>query len=357
MGGLSLVTIGLLTANTVSAAPAAPAPVSTDVPNPLAPAQPLSAPPQEATQNSIQATIPVVVSHPEVSSPEQANAADKSSRFTLPTWNEPVPPTMGKKPSRAELVTHPRNTPGRASRASSLGTRVAPSRPQSGGQLYYQRLAALRAGQLYTRLPNDSFREVWQGIAIQPSYQDWLRLLAQEADAVAKGQGNNRLAVLLGDSLSMWLPSDGLPSGHLWLNQSISGDTTGHVLRRLPLLAKTNPDTIYVMVGVNDLRRGMSDQVILTNLYHIATRLRQQHPNARVVMQSILPTRYDAIPVDRIHRLNQGLAAIADYTKTEYMDLASYFRDDRGTLRRDLTTDGLHLSPRGYETWQLALSL
>ncbi len=34
------------------------------------------------------------------------------------------------------------------------------------------------------------------------------------------------------------------------------------------------------------------------------------------------------------------------------MDLTYHFMDGQGVLRRDLTTDGLHLNARGYQVWQ-----
>jgi lysophospholipase L1-like esterase len=38
------------------------------------------------------------------------------------------------------------------------------------------------------------------------------------------------------------------------------------------------------------------------------------------------------------------------------MDLHPQFADGDGMMRRDLTTDGIHLSPQGYELWQAALA-
>ncbi|MCS6813155.1 MAG: GDSL-type esterase/lipase family protein [Cyanobacteria bacterium] len=315
---------------------------------------PTTSPPTSYPTQSSRVTIPEPLqlannpaSYPHISSPEPIAVPISQKSVTLPPWQEPP---------RGYSHEHSSATFTKPLRDSYNQTPLSPDRPQSGGQLYLQRMAALKAGKLYTRLPNNSFREVWQGVTWQPTYQDWVRLLALEAGATARGQGDNRLAVLLGDSLSLWLPSDRLPSGQLWLNQSISGDTTGNVLKRLPLLANTRPAIIYVMVGINDLRRGIDDRTIAINLYQIARQLRQQHPQAHIVMQSILPTRYDAIPAPRVERLNRALAAIALHTNTTYMDLAADFSDDRGNLRRDLTTDGLHLSSRGYEVWQSALN-
>ena len=82
----------------------------------------------------------------------------------------------------------------------------------SGSQLYHERLAALKAGYIYTRLA----KEKLQSLLItrrkpKLTYQDWKRLLALEAKAMAKGQGNNRLSIMVGDSLSLWFPTNGLP--------------------------------------------------------------------------------------------------------------------------------------------------
>jgi lysophospholipase L1-like esterase len=228
--------------------------------------------------------------------------------------------------------------------------------PASGSQMFRQRIAALRSGRLYTRISPDSYRSAWIGATAKPTYEQWKQLLAQEARALARGQGNNRLSIIVGDSLSLWFPSSQLPSNQFWLNQGISGDTTNGILKRLSAFAQTRPDTIYVLAGVNDLRRGISDGEITANLNRIVRRLRQNHPQAQVVVQSILPTGLYTISNDRIQRINQRLAAIARQEGAYYLDLYSLFVDGEGTLNRELTTDGLHLNQQGYQVWQLALN-
>ncbi|HEY9612361.1 GDSL-type esterase/lipase family protein [Allocoleopsis sp.] len=234
--------------------------------------------------------------------------------------------------------------------------------PTSGSQLYLQRLAALKAGKLFTRLPADSFQSLWlkgaqtKQLALpQPTHEQWRRLLEQEAKAVAKGQGSNRLGILLGDSLSLWFPSQRLPGSQLWLNQAISGENSGQILRRLSAFSQTQPSTIYVLAGINDLRQGVADEVILRNLRQIVQRLRQNHPRSQVVMQSILPTRLSAIGNERIRKLNQQIAVIAQQEGAGYLNLHSLFTDEQGEMQSELTTDGIHLTPRGYEVWQEAL--
>lgn len=237
---------------------------------------------------------------------------------------------------------------------SVLGTaqRIA---PQSGSQLYAQRLNALRQGQLYTQMPVDSFYEQWSRAAGHPSYDQWKQLLALEARAAGRGKGGNNLTAMLGDSLSQWFPADHLPGQQIWLNQSISGDTTTGILQRLSVLKNAQPDTIYLMAGVNDLKRGATDRQILRNIHQILSRLRQQHPKAQIVVQSILPTRSVQIPNARIAQINPMIQQLAQRHGVDYLDLHPQFRDWDGAMRSDLTTDGIHLSPRGYQVWQVAL--
>ncbi len=227
--------------------------------------------------------------------------------------------------------------------------------PLSGKQLFYQRLTALRLGQIYTRLADERTRSQFSGSKSKLSYQDWKGLLLLEARAMADGQGTNHLSIMVGDSLSMWFPKEKLPSGKLWLNQGISGDTSTGVLRRLSAFSKTRPDVIYVMAGINDLRQGASDETILRNHRRIVRRLREDHPLTQIIVQSILPTRLPTVSNNRIRKINLSLGVIAKEEGANYLNIHNWFADSQGNLRQDLTTDGLHLSLNGYEVWQAAI--
>lgn len=257
--------------------------------------------------------------------------------------------------TRTKVILKPNVQPDGGQDATEF-SRPATVLPRSGSQLYWQRVAALRSGRLYTRLPIDSFHEIWSRATRNPTDAQWRRLLALEAKAATRGQGNRRLSVMVGDSLSLWFPSDRLPAGQLWLNQAISGETTQAILHRLPTFSVARPQAIYVMAGVNDLKQGATDNDILWNLRQITRRLKQAHPHARIVLQSILPTRTVRIPGNRIGWLNQRLAAIAQEDGVTFLDLYTQFTDEAGNLRPELTTDGLHLNANGYETWQANLA-
>jgi lysophospholipase L1-like esterase len=199
------------------------------------------------------------------------------------------------------------------------------------------------------------------------SYQQWVTQLGREAEAAASNRPP-KLSVLAGDSLSMWFPTKLLPPDRIWLNQGISGETSVGLLKRLQLFDRTVPDTVFVMIGINDLLRGASDEGILNNQRQIIRDLRWAHPKAQVVVQSILPhsgeqstwenrDRLLAIPNSRIRSINRRLKEIASSENVLYLDLQPLFADADGNLPIELSTDGLHLNDRGYLVWRSALQM
>ncbi|WP_138497956.1 SGNH/GDSL hydrolase family protein [Nostoc sp. PA-18-2419] len=201
----------------------------------------------------------------------------------------------------------------------------------------------------------------------QLTYQQWVDILKQEAK-VAADHRPLHLTILAGDSLSLWFPTELLPEGKNWLNQGISGETTKGLLKRLNIFERTQPEVIFVMIGINDLIRGTSDKVILNNYQEIISYLQKTHPTAEIVVQSILPhsaqeitwqgrDKLLGISNNRIHRLNQQLQTISAKKGVKFLDLYPLFTNTQGNLRQEFTTDGLHLNREGYIVWRSALQI
>ena len=208
------------------------------------------------------------------------------------------------------------------------------------------------------------------GARVYLSYDQWVALVGREAKVAAEDRSPH-LTVLAGDSLSLWFPHELLPTGYSWLNQGISGDASYGLLRRLKLFDATDPETVFVMIGINDLSQGLRRETVLANHREIIHHLKAAHPHARIVVQSILPHAADRAlqtsnpppwasrlintPNTVIRNLNQQLAIAAKEENVDYLDLHSAFTDRQGEMQAELTTDGLHLNRRGYEVWQSRL--
>ena len=195
-----------------------------------------------------------------------------------------------------------------------------------------------------------------------PNYQQRLSLLSREADNAATTRPKH-LTILVGNSITQFFPPEMLPPGRSWLNQGIAGDTTAGVLERLHLFDRTQPETIFVLIGTNDLTQGVDDATILANQQKIIQYLKLAHPSSQIVIQSILPRKDEPkLPgsdhkYGRIQQLNQQLQAIAKASGVNYLNLYPLFADSQGSICSELTVDGLHLSSQGYLVWRSALQL
>lgn len=224
---------------------------------------------------------------------------------------------------------------------------------------------ALPKSELLAQTQEEVFSEL--GDAHKLNYQQWVTLLGQEARVAAQNKPDN-LYVLLGDSISLWFPQEMLPEGKTWLNQGISGETTLGLLRRLTLLDDTEPKAIFIMIGINDLLKGIGDDTVLANQQLIVRYLKETHPTAKIILQSILPhsgnratwegrDRLRSLPNRRIRAINEQLEDIAESEGVFYLNLYPLFADEQGQLKSEFSTDGLHLNRQGYALWNTALQV
>ncbi len=200
------------------------------------------------------------------------------------------------------------------------------------------------------------------------NYQQSLHQLQNQAKSLIDYMpSQEEVVILVGDSISQGFPPHALPSFQV-LNQGISGETSGGLLKRLNLFDQVKTRSIFVMIGINDILRGKPDEEILDNQRQIIRHLQAAHPQTKIVIQSILPhateqvtwegrDRLLAIPNARIRNLNAQLRAIAQSSSVEYLDLYPLFSTEQGDLRPELSTDGLHLNAKGYELWGIILQV
>lgn len=199
------------------------------------------------------------------------------------------------------------------------------------------------------------------------TYQQWVELLAKEAEEVAEKQPEN-LAILLGDSLTLWFNPQLLPTGRTWLNQGISGEKTLGLLKRLEAFDNTNPQVIFIMIGINDILWGVDEQTLLSNYRLIIRYLKTVHPNSEIVIQSLLPhsgvnatwegkERLLKHSNTYIKGLNNELKMMANAENVLFLNLYPLFTNEQGDLKGELTTDGLHLNSEGYRVWSTALQI
>ena len=143
-------------------------------------------------------------------------------------------------------------------------------------------------------------------------------------------------------------------------NRGISGDITMGVYDRLDAILPGNPDRIFLLIGINDVARGISADSIVQNIGLITETIQEKAPDTKLFIQSVLPvndrfpkfkghtSRYSMVP-----EINQQLRALAKAKNAAYIDLFRHFVNDTGIkMDEKYTNDGLHLTGEGYMLWK-----
>lgn len=165
--------------------------------------------------------------------------------------------------------------------------------------------------------------------------------------------------VLIGDSITEAFDTTTLLPQFPVVNKGVYGDYTEGVYARLTQdVVSLNPSAVFVLIGTNDMARERTDDEIIGSISRITILLKKQLPLAKIVITSILPTlEIENRPNGRINRLNMRIKSLTEEFRIQYFNLHQHFTDDDGNLLKYYTTDGLHISPAGYEHWASILNI
>jgi len=164
--------------------------------------------------------------------------------------------------------------------------------------------------------------------------------------------------VLIGDSITEgWLSYTSIeayPFNVPVANHGVGWDVTEGAVIRLPLVSASEPDQIFIKIGTNDISLAVPLADMERHFDGLLSSLRDQEPQAELFVQSVLPREADKL--ERISQVNAMQAKLVQKYDASYIDLTETFAAVDGTLREDLTYDGLHLNEAGYAVWGEALS-
>lgn len=165
--------------------------------------------------------------------------------------------------------------------------------------------------------------------------------------------------VFVGNSITHWGDWAELLGNHKVRNRGIAGDISYGVLARLDEILARKPKKIFLMIGVNDIGRGIPLQNTLGIYERILLKIISDSPSSRIFVQSVLPIndtlinrKYYTGTNTQISTMNKSLARLASKYNIPYIDLYTLFLDESGRQMKALFTyDGIHLSAKGYLLW------
>lgn len=160
--------------------------------------------------------------------------------------------------------------------------------------------------------------------------------------------------VMLGDSMILYNEWDEQFSNINVINRGIGGDTTKGLLKRLSEVTEGHPKEIVLMIGTNDLGMRVPEEKILENYLLILQRIKQEAPETKIIMTSLLPInktiRKTHVENKQINSLNHQLTKLAKEQGIALVQLYDLFLKGQ-QLDAQYTSDGLHLNGKGYKLW------
>lgn len=160
--------------------------------------------------------------------------------------------------------------------------------------------------------------------------------------------------VFLGDSITdRFRVNEFFPDYNI-VNRGIDADLTEGIIRRLDeTVLNLRPAKVFIMIGTNDIYRGLSKEEIVDNYQIIIDRIKEKSPSTQIFIQSILSTGKVEQYRDNklIEEINKELKTIANQENLKYIELSTLFTDEQGYLAAKYSEDGLHLKGNAYQLW------
>ena len=176
--------------------------------------------------------------------------------------------------------------------------------------------------------------------------------------------------LFIGDSVTEgWIHSRNQAPGvwkqHYWqynpADFGIGGDRTQHVLWRIDHgeLDGISPKVVVLMIGTNNI--GNTAEEITAADEKIVAEIHEKLPDAKLLLLGIFPRGADpkepkvADMREKIKQVNSELAKLDDGNKTRYLDIGDKFLDGDGVIQKDIMSDALHPTAKGYHIWADAM--
>ncbi len=147
------------------------------------------------------------------------------------------------------------------------------------------------------------------------------------------------------------------------VNRGIIGDDVPGIYERLHQILPFHPAKIVLMEGINDLSHNLSSSEIAQSVSNTIDRIQRESPKTKLILQSLLPINEDFKTYKRLEGktdtvavINSALEAVAKNKGIDFVNLYPLFVETGSNkMRKELSTDGLHLNEKGYEIWAAEL--
>ena len=145
-------------------------------------------------------------------------------------------------------------------------------------------------------------------------------------------------------------------------NRGIAGDRIKEVASRLHSVLQGKPKALFLMAGTNDILEKETLPTVLHDYIDLINLVRKTSPETKLYVQSLLPVN-ETFSNEKLSGMTNTIASfnvqLRHYCERHHVGYINIFkrfvRHGTNEMRRELTSDGLHLTPFGYKVWAFEL--
>ncbi len=152
-------------------------------------------------------------------------------------------------------------------------------------------------------------------------------------------------------------------SKNKYINRGIGGQTTSQMLLRFRSdVINIKPTIVHILAGTNDIAENTGPITLEGIMGNIISMVELAEVNKiKVILASVLPAfNYPWIesikPAETIIELNKMIKDYSDKKNISYIDYHSQMVDENKGMRKQYTTDGVHVSIKGYNEVMIPLA-
>ena len=136
-------------------------------------------------------------------------------------------------------------------------------------------------------------------------------------------------------------------------NRGVGGYTTDDLLRTMDIcIFDLEPRKLFLNIGTNDIGAGRLES-LRVNYREILRQIRERLPETRLYLLAYYPCNPQGLQASeeertQAFRYRTNETILAHEIGAVYLDLNAPLQDAQGCLKRELTTDGIHMYPDAY---------
>ena len=163
--------------------------------------------------------------------------------------------------------------------------------------------------------------------------------------------------------IEKWEEAGEVTFSHYIYNRAVRATTTSFLLEHIESqIFNLEPSKIFINIGTNDIGFEIPEEEFLNNYDQILSQIESKLPQTQVYVMRYYPintvdfgqdsdekTLFETRSNKKFQKASDKIKKLADNHHFHFIDVNDGLSDENGNLKKELTFDGAHLNPAGYQ--------